>query len=97
SEGAEDDQLMPLAAGLNELQPWVDQWHSEVNPDYGVSMAEFTREQLHELTLRLGVTTDDLAAWRPPAPTRGRRRKRATSSKNPSTPPPPREIRPKCY
>ena len=27
-----DERLVPLVAGLSELQPWVDQWHYEVAP-----------------------------------------------------------------
>ena len=56
-----------------ELQPWVEQWHSELDPTFGVSPAQFAREQLSEHLMSLGLTVDDLAAWRPPAPTRGRR------------------------
>jgi hypothetical protein len=73
AEGAPDTQLVPLVAGLAELQPWVEQWHSELDPTFGVSPAQFAREQLSEHLKSLGLTIDDLAAWRPPAPTRGRR------------------------
>ena len=73
AEGAPDTQLVPLVAGLAELQPWVEQWHSELDPTFGVSPAQFAREQLSEHLKSLGLTVDDLAAWRPPAPTRGRR------------------------
>ena len=73
AEGAPDAQLVPLVAGLAELQPWVEQWHSELDPTFGVSPAQFAREQLSEHLKSLGLTVDDLAAWRPPAPTRGRR------------------------
>ena len=45
-DGWDDDRLVPLVAGLAELQPWVEQWHGEVDPDYGVSLAAFCREQL---------------------------------------------------
>ena len=31
-EGWDDERLVPLVAGLAELQPWVEQWHSEVDP-----------------------------------------------------------------
>jgi hypothetical protein len=33
-------------AGLAELQPWAEQWHGEVDPTCGVSLAAFLREQL---------------------------------------------------
>ena len=34
-------QLVPLVAGLAELQPWVEQWHAELDPTYGMSLADF--------------------------------------------------------
>jgi hypothetical protein len=72
-DGWPDDRLIPLVAGLAELQPWVDQWHSEIDPDYGVSLAAFCREQLTARAVQVGKTLDELAAWRPAPATRGRR------------------------
>ena len=57
-------------AGLAELQPWVEQWHSRVDPSYGVSLAAFFQEQP---TAQVGKTLEELAAWRPEPPARGRR------------------------
>ena len=31
-EGWADERLVPLVAGLAELQPWVEQWHADVDP-----------------------------------------------------------------
>ena len=67
-DGWDDDRLVPLVAGLAELQPWVEQWHGEVDPDYGVSLAAFCREQLIARAAQVGKTLDELAAWRPPRP-----------------------------
>ena len=61
-DGWADDRLEPLVAGLAELQPWVDQWHSEVDPDYGVSLAAFCQEQLTARAAQVGKTLDELAA-----------------------------------
>ncbi len=72
-DGWDDDRLVPLVAGLVELQPWVEQWHGEVDPDYGVSLAAFCREQLTARAAQVGRTLDELAAWRPAPATRGRR------------------------
>jgi len=72
-EGWPPDRLIPLVAGLAELQPWVEQWHAEVDPVYGVSMATFCREQLTARAAQVGKTMAELAAWRPAAPARGRR------------------------
>jgi hypothetical protein len=72
-DGWADDRLVPLVAGLAELQPWVDQWHSGVDPDYGVSLAAFCREQLTARAAQVGKTLDELNGWRPAPATRGRR------------------------
>jgi hypothetical protein len=71
-DGWDDDRLIPLVAGLAELQPWVEQWHGEVDHNYGVSLAAFCREQLTSRAAQVGKTLDELAAWRPALATRGR-------------------------
>jgi hypothetical protein len=72
-DGWGDDRLIPLVAGLAELQPWVEQWHSEVDPGYGVSLAAFCREQLNVRAAQVGKTLAELTEWRPQPATRGRR------------------------
>jgi hypothetical protein len=71
-DGWEDERLVPLVAGLAELQPWVEQWHGEVDPSYGVSLAAFCREQLTGRAAQVGRTVEELAEWRPAPATRGR-------------------------
>lgn len=75
AEGWADERLVPLVAGLAELQPWVQQWHAEIDPAYGVSLAAFCREQLTTRAAQVGQTLDQLAAWRPAPATRGRKPK----------------------
>ena len=77
-DGWADERLVPLVAGLAELQPWVEQWHSEVDPDYGVSLAAFCLEQLTGRAAQVGRTLEELAAWRPAPAARGRRARSAT-------------------
>ena len=72
-DGWDDERLVPLVAGLAELQPWVEQWHAEVDPAYGVSLAAFCREQLTARAAQVGKTLPELAAWRPDPARRGRR------------------------
>ena len=72
-DGWDDERLVPLVAGLAELQPWVEQWHAEVDPAYGVSLAAFCREQLTARAAQVGKTLAELAAWRPDPARRGRR------------------------
>ena len=73
ADGADDAVLTPLVAGLAELQPWVEQWHSAIDPLFGVSPAAFCGEQLRTHLQALGLTRDDLTRWRPTPTTRGRR------------------------
>jgi hypothetical protein len=73
ADGWADERLVPLVAGLAELQPWVEQWHSEVDPTYGVSLAAFTREQLTQRMTQVGKSLQELAAWRPEPAARGRK------------------------
>ena len=72
-EGWDTTRLIPLLAGLHELAPWVRQWHNNIDPEYGESIADTIDE---ELTARLAehhLTTTDLTTWRPTPTTRGRR------------------------
>ena len=77
-DGWADERLVPLVAGLAEVQPWVEQWHGEVDPSYGVSLAAFCREQLTARAAQVGRTLEQLAGWRPVPAARGRRARSAT-------------------
>ncbi|GAB3156786.1 BREX-2 system adenine-specific DNA-methyltransferase PglX [Micromonospora sonneratiae] len=68
------EKLTPLLAGLREVMPWVRQWHGEFDPMIGDSPAAVYDGFLAERLGAYGLTEGDLAAWRPPAATRGRRR-----------------------
>ena len=73
-EGWDDERLVPLVAGLAELQPWVEQWHTEVIPEYGASYAEICRGELDQRAAQVGKTVGELAAWRPAAAAGGRKK-----------------------
>ncbi|WBB51814.1 BREX-2 system adenine-specific DNA-methyltransferase PglX [Verrucosispora sp. WMMA2044] len=73
AEGWADDKLVPLVAGLAELQPWVRQWHDETDPTYQLNLADYLEEQLRGRAHQVGMTVEQLGAWRPPAARRGRR------------------------
>ena len=72
-EGWDTPKLIPLLAGLHELQPWVRQWHNQIDPEYGESVADTIDDELTARMAELHLTTTDLTSWRPTAPTRGRR------------------------
>jgi hypothetical protein len=71
--GTDRARLVPMLAGLWELVPWLRQWHNEIDPTFGERLGDFFASFTTEQAGALGHTTDELAAWRPPAPTRGRR------------------------
>lgn len=75
TDGWADDRLVPLVAGLDELQPWVQQWHDRPDETYGVNLAEFCGEELRDRAAQVGRTLDELHAWRPAPAIRGRRKK----------------------
>lgn len=74
ADGAGDDRLVPVLAGLHEVMPWVQQWHAELDPAYGVSLGDFATQEVEQRRARLGVSFDDLVTWQPPKATRGRRK-----------------------
>ena len=72
-DGASDETLRPLVAGLGEVLFWVQQWHDELDPSFGVNAAEFARTDYDQRRAQVGASEDDLHSWRPPAATRGRK------------------------
>ncbi|MGV9945999.1 BREX-2 system adenine-specific DNA-methyltransferase PglX [Rhodococcus aetherivorans] len=73
SEGTALTALVPLVAGIAEVLPWVKQWHSGVDPNLGLDLAEYLSNQLAEKSAAVGVPVQDLPAWRPEKKTRGRK------------------------
>lgn len=72
-DGASDETLLPLVAGLGELLFWVEQWHDELDPTFGLNAAEFAHTDFDQRRAQVGASEDDLLSWRPPAATRGRK------------------------
>jgi hypothetical protein len=79
--GLDDDELVPYLAGLLELQPWLEQWYGEYDPEFGASPAAEILAFRQQKQGELGLTDDALRAWRPSAATRGpgAAKKRASS------------------
>ncbi|MET7489358.1 BREX-2 system adenine-specific DNA-methyltransferase PglX [Streptomyces sp. NPDC005538] len=75
--GLGDDELVPYLAGLLELQPWLEQWYGEYDPEFGASPAAEILAFRHQKQGELGLTDDALRAWRPAAATRGGAKKTA--------------------
>jgi hypothetical protein len=72
-EGWDTARLVPLLAGLHELAPWVRQWHKEIDPEFGESVADTIDEELNARLAEHHLTVVHLTGWRPASPTHGRR------------------------
>lgn len=72
--GAPDEQVIPLIGALIELQPWLDQWYSDIDSRSGVSPASAVSGATTALLGRLGIGADTVLAWRPAPATRGRKK-----------------------
>ncbi|MFG2924200.1 BREX-2 system adenine-specific DNA-methyltransferase PglX [Streptomyces sp. NPDC048305] len=80
--GLGENELVPYLAGLRELQPWLEQWYGEYDPEFGASPAAEILAFRQSKQGELGLTDDALRAWRPAAATRGRgAAKKATAPK----------------
>lgn len=75
SEGINLSELIPVVAGIAELLPWVKQWHSGVDPTFGIDLADYLTGQLAEKSAAVATPVPDISTWRPPKPTRGRKTK----------------------
>jgi len=73
--GADEQALEPLVGGLIELEPWLHQWHAEEDPEFGASPAAVISQLIDQYIIRLEKTREQVAAWTPPAATRGRPRR----------------------
>ena len=77
-EGWTGGRLVPLLAGLQDLVPWLLQWHNEPDPQFG-PLGDFFRDFVASEAQQLGLHLGDLEDWRSRAPTRGRSVKAATA------------------
>jgi len=66
-EGWEAERLMPMLVALDELIPWLKQWHNEVDPEFGERMGDYYEAFLLEELRNLEITRVDLLSWQPAA------------------------------
>lgn len=60
------ERLTPMLAGLDELLFWLELWHGDPHPDYGMPLSTFYADFISSECRELGLTLDDLRSWRPP-------------------------------
>ncbi|WP_431917720.1 BREX-2 system adenine-specific DNA-methyltransferase PglX [Micromonospora wenchangensis] len=58
------EQLLPLLAGIAELEPWLHQWHSGERPDFPGSPAQFFTELVDAELSQLGADRPTLVVLR---------------------------------
>ena len=66
-EGWAPDRLAPLLAGLDQLVPWLIQWHNDLDPEYDLRMGDYYRDFVADEAQALGFTLQELKDWTPPA------------------------------
>lgn len=77
TEGWPAERLIPLLAALQQLVPWLKQWHNDLDPTFGERMGDYYAGFLADEVRSHGLTLEALAEWAPPAaPTRRGRRAR---------------------
>jgi hypothetical protein len=73
-EGWDSKRLTPILAGLDQLLPWIHQWHPEIDPEFGDTAGQSYQTMLEHDAHELGLTLDDIRKWQPPQTTRRRAR-----------------------
>ncbi|WOX21230.1 BREX-2 system adenine-specific DNA-methyltransferase PglX [Streptomyces solicathayae] len=73
--GWDTPRLTPLVAGIQELMPWVHQWHGQHDDEWGGTPSEEYQAYLDEQRAKHGLSAEDLTAWRPVKKAGGRAKK----------------------
>jgi hypothetical protein len=65
-EGWEAKRLTPLLAGLDQLLPWIHQWHAKIDAEFGETAGQSFQTMLEHDAHELGLTIEDIRNWTPP-------------------------------
>lgn len=79
SEGWSAEQLMPMLVALDELCPWLKQWHNEIDPEFGERLGDYYEGFLLEELRTLELSRDELKNWEPTVTKRSGGRRKKTS------------------
>ncbi|WP_307847474.1 BREX-2 system adenine-specific DNA-methyltransferase PglX [Streptomyces sp. F63] len=72
-DGWPTERIVPLLAGLQEVMPWVRQWHGEYDDEWGDVPADELEAEFENQLRKHQVSAEELKAWRPVKKTRGRK------------------------
>jgi hypothetical protein len=67
TDGWDAEKLKPMLVAIDELIPWLKQWHNGIDPEFGERMGNYYEGFLLEEMRMLDITKDDLLAWEPVA------------------------------
>ena len=73
-EGWDAKRLTPILAGLDQLLPWIHQWHPEIDPEFGDTAGQSYQTMLEHDAHELGLTIEEIRNWEPPKKARKRHR-----------------------
>ena len=65
-EGWTANRLTPLLAGLDQLLPWIHQWHPEIDKEFGETAGRSFQTMLEHDAHELGLTLEEIRNWQPP-------------------------------
>ncbi|QDT95270.1 BREX-2 system adenine-specific DNA-methyltransferase PglX [Gimesia aquarii] len=81
NEGWSAERLTPLLAGLDELLPWIHQWHPEIDPEYNETAGASFQTLLESEAQELGLTLEQIRNWIPPAKKKATKKKTAKKTR----------------
>lgn len=63
--GSDDSRLIPLLGCLVELQPWLKQYHNDIDEEFDLRMDEYFERFVSSQAAARGLSIADIRAWRP--------------------------------
>jgi hypothetical protein len=73
-KGWPPERLLPLLAGLDQLVPWLLQWHNDFDPEMQLRWGDHFRDFVRDEAASIGKTPKDVRTWKPPEKTRAPRK-----------------------
>jgi hypothetical protein len=68
--GSDDPRLVPLLGCIQQLIPWLKQWHNDIHPEFGYRLGDYFEGFVKDEARTLGLTVEDVRKWEPPKKTK---------------------------
>ena len=78
--GSDDPRLVPLLGCIQQLIPWLKQWHNVIHPEFGYRLGDYFEGFVKDEARTLGLTVEDVQNWEPPKKTKKTRKTKAKTS-----------------